>query len=80
MDLAILDKRVVVGGEANVGCGDREGIPNKQYPKHLYTGITLIGKEAVIPPGLSVGRNCIVEPGRSPEAFVGSEIAAGETI
>ena len=80
VDLAILDKRVVVGGGAKVGSGDRDAIPNKQYPKHLYTGITLIGKEAVIPPGLTVGRNCIVEPGRSPETSVGAEIAAGETV
>ncbi len=80
VDLAILDKRVVVGGEAKVGHGDRNAIPNKQFPKHLYTGITLIGKEAVIPPAITVGRNCIVEPGRSFDVVDGAEIPAGETV
>ncbi|MDH5299037.1 MAG: sugar phosphate nucleotidyltransferase [Desulfobulbaceae bacterium] len=80
VDLAILDKRVLVGGGAVVGNGDRDAAPNRLHPKHLYTGITLIGKEAVIPPGASVGRNCIVEPGRRPEEFPAAEIASGETV
>lgn len=80
VDLAILDKRVVVGGGAKVGCGDRDAEPNIKYPKHLYTGITLIGKESVIPPETTVGRNCIVEPGHSPDAFASGEVAAGESV
>ncbi|MDH4321939.1 MAG: sugar phosphate nucleotidyltransferase [Desulfobulbaceae bacterium] len=80
VDLAILDKRVVVGGGADIGCGERDAKPNTQYPKHLYTGITLIGKEAVIPPGTKVGRNCIVEPGRSPDGFATGKIPCGETV
>jgi len=80
VDLAILDKRVVVGGGAVIGSGDRDAKPNQRYPKHLYTGITLIGKEAVIPPGIVVGRNCIVEPGRKDDEFSGREVASGETV
>jgi len=60
VDLAILDKRVLVGKGAVVGQGDNLTEVNKAYPKHLYTGISLVGKEARIPAGVSIGRNCIV--------------------
>ncbi len=35
-------------------------IANRQHPKHLQTGLTLVGKRAVIPAGKKVGRNCII--------------------
>lgn len=81
VDLAILDKRVVVGSGATVGRGDRSNaLLNREFPKHLYTGITLVGKEAVLPPRLTVGRNCIIQPGSTPESFITVEVAAGETV
>lgn len=63
VDLAICDKRVHVGRGAVVGYGDKKDIPNMQYPSHLYTGITLIGKGADLPAGIRIGRNCIVGSG-----------------
>ncbi len=80
IDLAILDKRVQVGKGAIVGCGeDRETI-NKKYPSHLYTGITLVGKDANIPAHTKIGRNCIIEPWTSMADFPASTIPSGETI
>ncbi|MCI5148527.1 MAG: glucose-1-phosphate adenylyltransferase [Candidatus Electrothrix sp. MAN1_4] len=66
VDLAVCDKRVCIGQGACVGHGDEEMkmICNQEYPKHLYSGITLIGKEVLIPAGLRIGRNCIIRPGR----------------
>lgn len=71
VDLAICDKRVHVGEKAVVGQGENKDVANRAYPKHLFTGITLIGKEAKIPRLMQIGRNCIVAPGRQAEDFSG---------
>jgi glucose-1-phosphate adenylyltransferase len=80
VDLAILDKRVQVGAGVVVGQGDNLTVVNKQFPKHLYTGISLIGKEARIPAGARIGRNCIVNFGYSENSFnEGNALADGES-
>jgi len=61
VDLAILDKRVRIAAAAVVGMGNDKKIPNHLYPKHLYTGITLIGKDMVVPENTVIGRNCILQ-------------------
>lgn len=66
VDLSICDKKVSIGANAVIGRGRKE-IANHDYPKHLYTGITLVGKSAEVPPGLVVGRNCIIRPGSRAE-------------
>lgn len=80
VDLAVMDKRVKVGKGAVIGKGDRMDIPNKKYPDHLYTGITLIGKEAVIPPGTVIGRNCIINPWCKQNCFKDNVLPDGETV
>ena len=57
VDRAILDKEVVVGQGAIVGDGPFRRPPNKQEPGRLNTGITVVGKRAVIPRGVRIGRN-----------------------
>lgn len=78
VDLAILDKKVVVGNRAVIGHGDNRQIPNHLHPKHLYTGITLVGKKAVIPEEVVVGRNCIINS--DAKLSPGAIIATGETV
>ncbi|MGH2464471.1 MAG: glucose-1-phosphate adenylyltransferase family protein, partial [Candidatus Limnocylindrales bacterium] len=56
IDRAILDKEVVVGAGAVVGDGP-DGPPNRQEPGRLNTGITVVGKRAIIPRGQRIGRN-----------------------
>lgn len=80
IDLAILDKRVRIGKDAVVGSGSGKDIPNRLQPKHLYTGITLIGKEADIPARITIGRNCIVKPGIQADYFRGVILQDGESI
>jgi len=80
VDLAIMDKRVKIGRGAIVGKGDNKDIPNRKYPDHLYTGISLIGKEAEIPAGTLIGRNCIVNSWRGREDFPEKVLQDGETI
>jgi glucose-1-phosphate adenylyltransferase len=57
VDRAILDKEVVVGQGAIVGDGPDFDTPNRQEPGRLNTGITVVGKRAVIPRAARIGRN-----------------------
>jgi glucose-1-phosphate adenylyltransferase len=79
VDLAILDKRVWVGRNAVVGRGDKSKA-NERYPKHLYTGITLLGKESAVPENAVIGRNCILSPGHGPSDFVSLQVESGMTV
>ena len=80
VDLAIMDKRVKVGKGAVVGTGVNKGVPNSKYPDHLYTGISLVGKEAEIPPETIIGRNCIINPWCKQKDFKAKVLQDGETI
>jgi len=57
VDRAILDKEVVVGPGAIVGEGTDLSTPNRQEPARLFTGITVVGKQSVVPRGVRIGRN-----------------------
>jgi glucose-1-phosphate adenylyltransferase len=59
LDRTILDKEVVVGTGCQIGVGDDQR-SNRRYPKHLNTGITVLGKRARIPSGYRIGRNCLI--------------------
>ena len=80
VDLTIFDKRVRVSGDAKVGVGSNHDVPNFENPTHLYTGISLIGKEAFVPSGVSVGRNCVVNSQTKEDAYSSKNVADGETI
>jgi len=79
VDRAIVDKRVVIGANAGVGAGETN-TPNLKWPERLNTGITVVGKRAVIPPGATIGRNVVVAPYAAAKDFPGSEVASGETV
>jgi len=57
VDRAIIDKEVSIGPNAVVGMGSDFDTPNRQEPNRLNTGITVVGKRAVIPAGVRIGRN-----------------------
>jgi glucose-1-phosphate adenylyltransferase len=57
VDYAVLDKRVQVGTRARVGSGN-ERDPNPTAD--LKRGLTVVGKNTVVPPRTRVGRNCVV--------------------
>jgi glucose-1-phosphate adenylyltransferase len=60
----IVDKNCVIGVNAKVGYGD-DNTPNKALPQALNTGLTLVGRDAVIPAGTILGRNVTVHAGTS---------------
>jgi glucose-1-phosphate adenylyltransferase len=81
VDRAIIDKEVSVGPNAIVGMGGDYETPNRQEPGRLNTGITVVGKRAVIPAGVRIGRNCKVNEQVRPADFGGRRnIASGGTV
>jgi glucose-1-phosphate adenylyltransferase len=79
VDRCILDKQVVVGADAELGYGD-DNIPNETEPSNLQTGITIVGKDAHIPEGTRIGRNCRIDPNVRGHNFSGREVRSGQTI
>jgi glucose-1-phosphate adenylyltransferase len=80
VDRAILDKEVVVGPGAIVGDGPFPDKPNKAEPGRLNTGITVVGKRAVIPRGARIGRNVKVAADIRATDFVKKVIKSGESV
>ncbi len=80
VDLAILDKRVQVGENATVGFGENYTVVNQLKPSHLYTGITLVGKGAMVPAGQKIGRNCVINSNITEVSYPGQAIEDGESL
>jgi glucose-1-phosphate adenylyltransferase len=80
VDRAILDKEVVVGQGAIVGEGPYDDRPNKQEPGRLNTGITVVGKHAIIPRGVRIGRNVKVAADVRTSDFSGRVVRSGESV
>ncbi len=79
VDHAILDKEVQVGSGATVGLGDA-AVANHARPDILHSGASIVGKRAVIPAGMTIGRNVVVGPGVEEELAGRDAIASGETV
>ncbi len=79
IDRSIIDKEVMAGAGCQVGYGNDMRI-NKEYPKVLSSGLTIVGKRAVIPAGCKVGRNCIIYDNVAEDDFPGKTLPSGETL
>jgi glucose-1-phosphate adenylyltransferase len=63
-----------------IGHGD-DLRPNREEPERLYAGITLVGKRATVPPRITIGRNCRIDPGVTAADFGRRRIVrSGETV
>jgi glucose-1-phosphate adenylyltransferase len=81
VDRAIIDKEVSVGPNAIVGMGADLEVANRQEPGRLNTGITVVGKRAVIPAGVRLGRNVKINEGVRPADFGGRRtVPSGGTV
>jgi len=76
IDRAILDKYVRVGENAIIGCGD----PPASRESAWLEGVTLVGKDAVIPAGMRVGRASVIGIGAGPRHLGMEELAAGSMV
>jgi glucose-1-phosphate adenylyltransferase len=79
IDRAILDKEVVVGAGAIVGEGP-DDTPNKAEPTRLNTGITVVGKQSVIPRGARIGRNVRIGGNIRAADFAKRVVPAGGSV
>jgi len=80
VDRAILDKEVVVGQGAIVGEGPYDGPPNRQEPARLNTGITVIGKQSIVPRGARLGRNVKIGGGVKSSDYATRVVRAGGSV
>ncbi len=79
IDRCIIDKEVRVGAGCQIGYGD-DLAPNWLEPKCLHTGITIIGRNAVVPADTTIGRNVLIGTGVNEAAYLSRDIASGDTI
>jgi glucose-1-phosphate adenylyltransferase len=80
IDRAILDKEVIVGQGALVGHGPLTDPPNRREPGRLNTGITVVGKQAVIPRGARIGRNVRIGGGVRVTDWPRRSVPSGESV
>jgi acetyltransferase-like isoleucine patch superfamily enzyme len=81
VDRSIVDKEVSIGPNAIVGVGSDMDTANRQEPGRLNTGITVVGKRAVIPANVRLGRNVKILEEVRPADFGGRRvIASGGTV
>jgi glucose-1-phosphate adenylyltransferase len=80
IDRAILDKEVTVGPGAIVGDGPDLTTPNRQEPGRLNTGITVVGKQSVIPRGVHIGRNVKIGTEVRATDFQRRQVPSGGTV
>ncbi len=76
----VSDKQVMIGANAVVGAGD-ESKANAEMPDKLFSGITVIGKNASVPDGAHIGCNVLINSSRDERHFPKDGIVAdGLTI
>ncbi len=79
VERCIIDKEVIIGRKAVVGVGN-PSVPNVTYPTHVYSGLTLVGKKALVPDNALVGTNCVISSGVQEEDFGNGSLEDGRTI
>jgi len=79
LDKTIADKNVVIGDQTVIGipAGTSQ---NEQFPDHLNSRITLIGKNSQIPNIAKIGSNCLVYPETGLDAWDSIELNHGSTV
>lgn len=77
LDRVIADKNVIIGRNTIIGFG-ADKTPNDEKPNLLYSGITVVERDAMIDSDLKIGRNCrILRDGKFPENKI---VKSGTTI
>jgi glucose-1-phosphate adenylyltransferase len=71
IETSVLDESLDIGSFCYIGFGN--GGPDQ-------TGVTVVGKGAVIPPRTAIGRNCKIRPEVRPADFMSTVIPCGATV
>jgi glucose-1-phosphate adenylyltransferase len=80
VDRAIVDKEVSIGPNAVVGTGTDFDTANRDEPERLNTGITVVGKRAVIPASARIGRNVRICESARPADFRSRRVLSGGSV
>jgi glucose-1-phosphate adenylyltransferase len=75
----VSDKDVIFEQGCQVGVHG-ENIPNVDFPKYLNTGISLFGKDSMVPEGVRIERNCVIYPGVTAEHYTGKIVKSGQSV
>ena len=79
VDRSIIDKEAVIGQGAIVGDGG-DDTPNRREPTRLNSGISVVGKRAMIPRGARIGRNVKVGEGVRLVDFSSRVVKSGGSV
>lgn len=75
-----IDGRPNIGANCRIG-GVGPGEPNREFPTHLNSGISIVGMESEVPAGATIGRNVIIEPDVRISDFDGKNVIPdGQTL
>ncbi len=80
VDRAIIDKEAIIGPGAIIGDHTDPDTPNEEEPGRLSTGITVVGKRAVVPRGTRIGRNVRIDPDVKGSDFSSRLVRSGSTV
>jgi glucose-1-phosphate adenylyltransferase len=80
VDRAIIDKQVSIGPNAVIGTGTDVDVPNQKEPERLNTGITIVGKRAIIPASAMIGRNVRIGADVRPADFPSRRVRSGGSV
>lgn len=79
IDRCIVDKEARIGAHAYLGFGD-DFSANWLEPNRLNTGITIVGRNAIVPPSIRAGRNVLIGTDVTAADFDINEIPSGDTV
>jgi glucose-1-phosphate adenylyltransferase len=79
IDRCIIDKQVWIGPGTKLGVGD-DFSPNWLEPTRINTGLTIVGRNAHVPAGVTAGRNVLIGADVKESDFESLEIVSGETV
>jgi len=74
----IVCERARIGSESRIGVGEfKESVIDK---KVYNSNITVIGYNTVIPQGMTIGKNCVIDNYVTEKDFTSKEVKSGEGI
>lgn len=80
IDRCIIDEEACVGRGVQLGDGE-DNTPNHDSPNWLNTGLTLVGMRSCVPASATVGRNVVIRPRSTEQAFNYSKaVSSGTTL
>ena len=74
------DLRIILGQHAEDLGDGRVLRPNRSEPERLFSGLTLVGKQARVPARARIGRNCRIDPNVTEADYPRRRVAAGDTV